>query len=176
MTMTIQDLGALGEFFGSIAVLATLVYLALQTRQNTLALRSSSHSSNSLFIAGLCAQVAGQGTELARILTAATQVEHIGDDPLRPEEWLRFSLWNRGIFFGCEDMFQQYDSGTLAPSVWEFRAKFLKSLTRSSPAHREWWQAESAAGAFNPRYVEAIDSIELDIPGEYLFDLPQASP
>ena len=31
MTMTIQDLGALGEFFGSIAVLATLVYLALQT-------------------------------------------------------------------------------------------------------------------------------------------------
>ena len=36
--MTIQDLGALGEFFGSIAVLATLVYLALQTRQNTMAI------------------------------------------------------------------------------------------------------------------------------------------
>ena len=35
MTLTIQDLGSLGEFFGSIAVLATLVYLALQTRQNT---------------------------------------------------------------------------------------------------------------------------------------------
>ncbi len=27
MTLTIQDLGALGEFFGSIAVLATLIYL-----------------------------------------------------------------------------------------------------------------------------------------------------
>ena len=38
MTLTIQDLGALGEFFGSIAVLATLVYLALQTRQNTVAI------------------------------------------------------------------------------------------------------------------------------------------
>ena len=36
--MTIQDLGALGEFLGSIAVLATLVYLALQTRQNTAAI------------------------------------------------------------------------------------------------------------------------------------------
>ena len=32
MTLTIQDLGALGELLGSIAVLATLVYLALQTR------------------------------------------------------------------------------------------------------------------------------------------------
>ncbi len=38
MTLTIQDLGALGELLGSVAVLATLVYLALQTRQNTMAI------------------------------------------------------------------------------------------------------------------------------------------
>ncbi len=36
--MTIQDLGALGELLGSVAVLATLIYLALQTRQNTAAI------------------------------------------------------------------------------------------------------------------------------------------
>ena len=38
MTLTIQDLGALGELLGSVAVLATLIYLALQTRQNTMAI------------------------------------------------------------------------------------------------------------------------------------------
>ena len=38
MTLTIQDLGALGELLGSVAVLVTLIYLALQTRQNTLAI------------------------------------------------------------------------------------------------------------------------------------------
>ena len=38
MTLTIQDLGALGELLGSVAVLVTLVYLAWQTRQNTLAI------------------------------------------------------------------------------------------------------------------------------------------
>ncbi len=36
--MTIQDLGALGELLGSAAVLVTLVYLAFQTRQNTMAI------------------------------------------------------------------------------------------------------------------------------------------
>ncbi len=36
--MTIQDLGALGELLGSVAVLATLIYLALQTRQNSAAI------------------------------------------------------------------------------------------------------------------------------------------
>jgi hypothetical protein len=33
--MTVMELGALGEFVGSIAVIATLIYLALQIRQNT---------------------------------------------------------------------------------------------------------------------------------------------
>ncbi len=33
--MTIVELGALGEFLGSILTLATLAYLAIQIRQNT---------------------------------------------------------------------------------------------------------------------------------------------
>ena len=32
--MSLAELGSLGEFVGSIAVLATLIYLAYQTRQN----------------------------------------------------------------------------------------------------------------------------------------------
>ena len=39
---TAQLLGNFGEFFGAIAVVATLVYLAFQIRQNTLALKTSS--------------------------------------------------------------------------------------------------------------------------------------
>ena len=38
--MTIQDLGALGELIGSVAVLATLIYLTLQTRQNHTAIKA----------------------------------------------------------------------------------------------------------------------------------------
>jgi hypothetical protein len=40
---TAQLLGNFGEFFGAIAVVVTLVYLAGQLRQNTNALRSASH-------------------------------------------------------------------------------------------------------------------------------------
>ena len=62
MTLTIQDLGALGEFFGSIAVLATLIYLALQTRQNTMAI-------------GAQLDAAALGSIQNSILTAATSNE-----------------------------------------------------------------------------------------------------
>jgi hypothetical protein len=34
--MNIMELGALGEFLGSIAVLLTLIYLSVQIRQNTI--------------------------------------------------------------------------------------------------------------------------------------------
>ncbi len=33
--MTIQELGAIGELIGGIAVVVTLIYLAVQVRQNT---------------------------------------------------------------------------------------------------------------------------------------------
>ena len=39
--MSIQELGSLGEFIAAIATIATLAYLAVQVRQNTRALRSS---------------------------------------------------------------------------------------------------------------------------------------
>ncbi len=53
MTLTIQDLGALGELLGSVAVLATLVYLALQTRQNTLAITAEVEAARNNSLANL---------------------------------------------------------------------------------------------------------------------------
>lgn len=41
--MDIQDLGAIGEIVGGMAVLITLVYLGIQTRTNTRALRAQTH-------------------------------------------------------------------------------------------------------------------------------------
>ncbi len=40
--MTIQELGSLGEFVAAVATLVTLVYLALQIRANTAAIRADS--------------------------------------------------------------------------------------------------------------------------------------
>ena len=45
--MTIAELGSLGELIGSIAVLVTLIYLAVQVRQNNLSTRiQSNHAIN----------------------------------------------------------------------------------------------------------------------------------
>jgi hypothetical protein len=46
MDWTIQNLGALGEFVGSIGVIITLVYLAVQIRQNTQSVRVNNRCRN----------------------------------------------------------------------------------------------------------------------------------
>ena len=40
--MTIQDWGSVGEILGAVATIATLIYLAMQIRQNTQALQAAS--------------------------------------------------------------------------------------------------------------------------------------
>ncbi len=70
MTLTIQDLGALGEFFGSIAVLATLVYLALQTRQNTMAIGAQLDA----------ATIAANRTNLLSVATSSELAEAVRED------------------------------------------------------------------------------------------------
>ena len=70
MTLTIQDLGSLGEFFGSIAVLATLVYLALQTRQNTMAIGAQLDA----------ATIAANQTNLLSVATSSELAEAVRED------------------------------------------------------------------------------------------------
>ncbi len=67
MTLTIQDLGALGELLGSVAVLATLVYLAMQTRQNTMAIGAQLDGSRLASILNLNL-AAATSTDLMRAL------------------------------------------------------------------------------------------------------------
>ena len=62
MTLTIQDLGALGELLGSVAVLATLVYLAMQTRQNTTAIAAQVEAARTSSLMNLGLNLVQPGT------------------------------------------------------------------------------------------------------------------
>jgi len=48
--MTIQDLGALGEIIGALAVVASLVYLAVQIHQNIHQISQSKESTRRNFV------------------------------------------------------------------------------------------------------------------------------
>ena len=145
MTLTIQDLGALGEFFGSIAVLATLVYLALQTRQNTMAISAQLDSARissvqSMFLAG------ATSTELQEAL----EEDRVGDVTInqnRRDQWRTVLLAN----------FQwQHANQDLLPSAFrEGRGVFLGRMFRTYRSFGDWWEARKSG--YLPDFVEWVE-------------------
>ncbi len=140
MTLTIQDLGALGELLGSVAVLATLVYLALQTRQNTMAI-------------GAQLDAARLGAAQALNLAAATSTELQGAlngdrvEPLTIDQARLGDYWT-ARFFVLQWNFTQQRRGLLSPaggdSSIEGEARMATRLRRNFNDFRSlegWWEA-----------------------------------
>ena len=69
--MTLDDLGNIGEFLGAIAVVASLLYLSMQIRQNTRSVKSATAQSASQTIVGMNALIVGDRT-VAELVSAGT--------------------------------------------------------------------------------------------------------
>ena len=108
MTLTIQDLGALGEFFGSIAVLATLIYLALQMRQNTMAIAAQ-------------LDAAHISATQALMLTASTSTELLEALKEDRADSLTINEWRRGNYWLAQVVTWQWDRQQLRHVPWSGR-------------------------------------------------------
>jgi len=160
--MTILELGALGEFLGSIAVLATLVYLSVQIRQNTrsmdegkkLALaqtyqmRSDAlqmmlvHAADSEYIGPIITKLTGAGYP-----------EDIGAlEDLSQEDRGRFRQWQIAQQTHWDNMFFQYQQGFIDDEY--YRDSFRERVRRLAPT----WKALNLTGA-RSSFVDEIDDI-----------------
>ncbi|MFQ6004142.1 MAG: hypothetical protein ACE5OQ_01450 [Woeseia sp.] len=160
--MSIIELGALGEFLGSIAVLATLTYLSVQVRQNT----KSMDESKKLALAQTYQM---RADALQMMLVQAADSEHIGPiitkltgagypedigalGVLSKEERGRFRQWQIAQQTHWDNMFFQYQQGFIDEEY--YRDSFRERVRRLAPA----WQALNVAGARHS-FNEEIENI-----------------
>lgn len=116
----IETLGSIGDFVGGIGVIATLIYLAIQIRQNTQQLDHNSQlvqASAELETARLLAEVhasAASSPELVRLWNLMPT-----PDALNELERARL-LWFLGQYlFVVEGLFRQHRRGFLPKESWE---------------------------------------------------------
>ena len=158
--MSILELGALGEFIGSVAVLITLVYLAYQTHQNGMLLAQQTKAQTATMVQanmGLWHSLYGkilESPDAARIFTTIRSGEEV---PAQDTERLGALLvmW----VLNMENLLFQ---SKLNPFVEEIDAVLQRifsdnvSMFMSSPSSLDWW--ESNRGIFGPDVVAMIDS------------------
>lgn len=160
--MTIIELGALGEFLGSIAVLATLLYLTVQIRQNNRSMEESkklalaqTYQMRSDALQMMVVQAA-DSKHIGPIITKLTGLGYPEDiaalDHLSEEERARFRLWQIAQQTHWDNMFFQYQQGFIDEEYYQ--DSFRERVGRLAPT----WKAlklESARSTF----VAEIESI-----------------
>jgi hypothetical protein len=149
--MSLEDLGNIGEFVAAVGVIISLIYLAVQIRQNTRSLR-----------AGAFQQYRQQSAELSRLLAEPdmASVYRTGldsPDQLTEEERTRFEAMMVFAFNSNENFFLLRKMGLLDDTLWAGgRTAYLRWLLRHDGAEK-WWMRnrEMMSPAFR-EYVEAL--------------------
>jgi hypothetical protein len=147
--VTLNELGSLGEFISGLAVVVTLIYLALQIRHNTRAVRSSMHQD----MVGSTARIAesvSDSPDVGRIVLKADE----DYDNLTKEEFIRFEAYAERVFGNFESVFYSYRNSMIEQDLWEsWEASYLADISRT--AMRRFWHEDRPMHLRD--YMEFID-------------------
>ena len=132
--MTLDQLANIGEIIGSIAVIISIVYLAIQIRTNTEAERTLTYQAVVSDFGALNNTMAST-PELSHLFVEAMEDYH----QLSSDEKARISQ----LFFQCfryfENMFYQHRKGYLDEEVW-IGWKRMMLTYYSRPGFQTWWE------------------------------------
>ncbi len=150
--MTIQDLGSIGEFLAAIATLATLVYLAMQIRQNSESVKAAAAQS---MLAGVndALQNAASTPQLARVVILG----QIDFDQLSEEERQQFIVWIFSWFRTLELAHHNNLLGHLDSRIWEGHARHLEAVVQS-PVVQNWWRLRESV--FSLEFREFVNGLD----------------
>ena len=131
--MTIQDLGSIGELVAAIATVATLVYLAIQIRSNTYAVRSAAAQS-----------VHEAFATWYRMLAADAALAQLVTDGLR--DYASLSETNKARFVATfmaflsysQDAFIKWREGSLSADLWLGWELVMMNLV-NAPGGKDFW-------------------------------------
>jgi hypothetical protein len=144
----LTQLANLGEFIGGVAVLVTLVYLAVQVRQNTRTVAAASSQAVTSTSADILMRGAAN-KDLAQVFLKMISAPDSLDAVERIQAW----MYLRAAFRTMENQYYQSRRGLLDES-WPGYLQTLGILIRT-PYIREWWRGDRTT--FGPLFRELVD-------------------
>ena len=149
--MDIMELGAIGELVGGVAVVASLVYIGVQIRQNTAATRAGTALEASRLYSDFHATV-NQTPDLAGIYGRGTA----DFSALNEDERARFLWLTSHSLYIIEGLFRQFELGFLERETWE-PFEQLASGVIGTEAGALWWNASMSL--HSKRFRKHIESV-----------------
>ena len=156
-TLTLQDLGNIGELVGAIGVIASLVYLAIQIRQNTAQMEQSSRSLRAAAYQDLLHHLAN-----VTLTTVDSEVAELLDNgrqdysALSRVDQSRWRAIIHSFFRNYENAYYQHREGLIDDVQWE-SLSFAIAGQVAYPGVIQWWA--KFKGAFGEPFRELVESL-----------------
>lgn len=162
--MTLEQLAFVGEIVSAIAVIASLIFVGVQLRQATAAIRASSSQAHSGLYTELVDSII-DNADFARLWSVGlTDPQELKDD-----EWVRFVAYASALFRMYESSRVQWLNGRLDEEHWHtierqavdfghlpgLQLAWSRRAHWYSPEFRDWFDGLAPADAPRPYAREA---------------------
>jgi len=147
--MTIVDLANLGQIVGSLAVIASLIFVGLQIRQNTKATRATALQLNADYWLNYFSLLADK--ELSDVYSKGS----LGRVELEGSQFGQFFVLCRATFMGCENQHHQYLSGLLDDDAYKGYEATIREQIAAFPGVRAMWQL--VKHTYSAEFVKFLD-------------------
>jgi hypothetical protein len=154
--MGLSQLADVGELLGGVAVVASLVYLAVQIRQNTRTVRASTLHQNTDLWSSLFLRLAEP--DLARAYVAGMA----GQPDIRPLQYTQFLFVCRSMFLAFENQYYQMRHGVLDSEAYAGYERSISAQLLAFRGFRLWWELNRSV--FSPEFVDHVDAMISDVP------------
>ncbi len=121
--MNWEAISAIAEIVGSVAIVVTLVYLAVQIRQSTRASQSAARFESGRYWSNEAMQGA-LSPDFAQILSVGLE----NPETLTDTERERLIMWYTEHFLMKDTLYQEYIAGMLPEETWAVHEKILRGL------------------------------------------------
>lgn len=152
--MNWEAIGAMGEIVGALAVIATLIYLAIQIRQNTRAVRATALDS-SIQAASLIRSDLLKSEDLSELFLSGSK----NPEDLNEVQLYRYRNLVSNMLWALWNFYSQYKYAGLPHDAWESQ-KFVVARILGSPGGLWYW--ENFSREFEDDFVEVVNQIVAD--------------
>ena len=164
--MSIMELGALGEFVGSVGVLVTLIYLVIQMRQNTMAVRlNTAHA------------VTGELQEMFGLLASEQELAEIVHDAgrkavLSGASRVRYYGFTHNLIRVYENAYLQKGGNSVSEAHWIGMTRMMIDYSDMPAftaywADRKHWLSDEFQAYMDAEIIPVPAKVGVNVPGNY---------
>jgi hypothetical protein len=153
----LNTLGNIGDFLGGIGVVVTLVYLAMQIRQNTASGRAAAYQEATKALSDWSSSLARDSASMRIFLLGAED-----SDELDELERQQFRLLIMSLFRHFENLHFQYLQGAMDRDTWAGWRQRI-SGTLGGVGVMRFWRGQKSV--FSPKFQDFIERAAQDRDG-----------